>query len=256
VSKNRNEKGIENDENTTLEACSSNDLATLQWLLDDSGQLPANYQPDIPQASCSGCSLQTNNDRRIPTLEISDLLLLRGVWEHPIYLRKPRCGHTSGALHSRPTLRQHLHRLQSAMLHYRRLWAAPEKIVHVLRVLLDNDADMNDGRLGGGALYAALLGSQPREIIERIVQNGREMRLSIIQTTIQKERLEILQTLLRYGRVRNSDQLEQLVQCAKETENEEAITMVHKFAVDWVKRDGQERMKMKPATRRWWQVWR
>lgn len=47
MSRNPNEKGIENDENTTLEACSSNDLATLQRLLDDTGQLPANYQPDI-----------------------------------------------------------------------------------------------------------------------------------------------------------------------------------------------------------------
>jgi hypothetical protein len=96
---------------------------------------------------------------------------------------------------------------------------------------------VNDGWLGGGALYEALFGSQPREIIERIVQNG-EVRLSSISTTIRKERLEVLQTLLRHGRVRNSDHLEQIVQCAKETENEEAITMVQKFAVDQVKRDG------------------
>ena len=142
------------------------------------------------------------------------------------------------------------------MLHYRRLCAATRKDRPRTARLLDNDADMNDGWLGGGALYAALFGSQPREIIGRIVQNRGEVRLSIISTTIQKERLEVLQTLLRYGRVRNSDQLEQLVQCAKETENEEDITMVQKFAVDWVKRDGQERMKIEPATRRWWQVWR
>jgi len=42
-----NGKGIENDENATLEACSSNDLATLQRLLDDNGQQSANYQLDI-----------------------------------------------------------------------------------------------------------------------------------------------------------------------------------------------------------------
>jgi hypothetical protein len=43
-----NEKGIENDENATLEACSSNDLATLQRILDDNnGQQSANYQVDI-----------------------------------------------------------------------------------------------------------------------------------------------------------------------------------------------------------------
>jgi hypothetical protein len=42
-----NENGIENDENATLEACSSNDLATLQRLLDDNGQQPGNYQLDI-----------------------------------------------------------------------------------------------------------------------------------------------------------------------------------------------------------------
>jgi hypothetical protein len=42
-----NEKGIENDENATLEGCSSNDLATLQRILDDNGQQSANYQVDI-----------------------------------------------------------------------------------------------------------------------------------------------------------------------------------------------------------------
>jgi hypothetical protein len=125
-----NEKGIENDENATLEACSSNDLATLQRLLDDNGQQPANYQLDIRKLFAAAvASKQTTVVefllQKYPTY--SYLLLLRGVWDHPIYPRQRRCGHTSGALHSRLTLRKHLRRLRNTMLHHRRLCVATRK---------------------------------------------------------------------------------------------------------------------------------
>ena len=75
----------------------------------------------------------------------------------------------------------------------------------------------------GGPLYAALLGSRSREIIERIVQNVGEVGLSMIPAVIQKGRLDVLQSLLRQVGCRTVIKLEQLVQCAKEMESQEAL---------------------------------
>jgi hypothetical protein len=128
----------------------------------------------------------------------------------------------------------------------------PEHIVAVLHVLLDNNADVNDGLgPGGGALYAALLGAQPPIIIERIVQNGGEVSFRTLSVALQKERLDVLPNLLRESRLRNSKELEDLVQCAKGTGNEEAITMVQNF---WIaQRDRQETKHATGATKRWCQ---
>lgn len=47
----------------------------------------------------------------------------------------------------------------------------PEEIGPVLHVLLDYGADVHDGwGPGGGALYAAVIGGQSLEIVERILE--------------------------------------------------------------------------------------
>jgi hypothetical protein len=102
----------------------------------------------------------------------------------------------------------------------------PDKIVPVIHVLLDNDADVHDGfGPGGGALYAALVGSQPREIIERIVKNGGCISWRVLSTAIGKERLDVFPSLLQ-----------------------------QRYARSWVaKTIRQEREK---SAKKWWQMWK
>jgi hypothetical protein len=107
---------------------------------------------------------------------------------------------------------------------------------------------------GGGALYAALVGSQPREIIERIVKNGGCISWRVLSTAIGKERLDVLPILLRKSQVWKSDQLESFVKTAKDTGNEEVIAVVQRYARSWVaKAIRQEREK---SPKKWWQMWK
>ena len=102
-----------------------------------------------------------------------------------------------------------------------------EKMVPIIHVLLDNGADVHDGfGPGGGALYAALLGSPLREIIERIVENGGYISWRVLSTAIGEERLDVLQSLLRQSQVWKSDELESFVKTEKDTGNEEVIAVV------------------------------
>jgi hypothetical protein len=131
----------------------------------------------------------------------------------------------------------------------------PEHIVAVLHVLLDNNADVNNGLgPGGGALYTALLAAQPPIIIERILQNGGEVSFRTLSVARQKERFDVLPSLLRKSRHRNSKELEDLVQCAKDTGNEEAITMIQNFLI--TQRDRQETNHATGTTKMWWQRWK
>ncbi|OIW26696.1 hypothetical protein CONLIGDRAFT_646846 [Coniochaeta ligniaria NRRL 30616] len=78
---------------------------------------------------------------------------------------------------------------------------APEEIVPVLHVLLDNGADVNDGwGPGGGALFAALLGDQPLEIIAKIVDKGGRISTGCIFSAIQRGRADVVELLLNHKR--------------------------------------------------------
>ncbi|KAE9366508.1 hypothetical protein N431DRAFT_561933 [Stipitochalara longipes BDJ] len=241
-----------------LEACSCGDIAVLQKLLE--GTEPQHHSGPIAVCkllATAVASKQTSTVKflleRYPTYSIyEEFGIIKSILDN-------------GDADTLQVLCAHNPRLASSSMDYgMRCFITdacaqpPERIVPVLHVLLDNNADVNDGwGPGGGALYAALLGSQPQIIIERIVQNGGEISYKTISVALQKERLDVLQSLLRKGRFQNRKELEKLVQCAKETGNEEAITTVQDFAMEWIaKRDRRERKHAKAASTRWWQIWR
>lgn len=135
----------------------------------------------------------------------------------------------------------------------------PDKIGPVIHVLLDYGADLNNGMLGGaGALYAAILGSQSMEIIDRILESKPPYAASVgsfaISEAIKKERVDILQRLLRDSRVREKEgKVEADIEKAKKTENPEMIAEVQRYALELIaKREKEERR----ARKRWWQVCR
>lgn len=128
----------------------------------------------------------------------------------------------------------------------------PDRIVPILHLLIDYGADLNDGwGPGGGALYAALIGSQPGEIIEKMVQKGGDVSPTIIHTAIKKERLDVLPSLLRDRQVQLITSAD-LMEWTKDTENEKVISLVESFIT---KREAEKAKRAKRAER-WWQVWK
>lgn len=78
---------------------------------------------------------------------------------------------------------------------------SPEKIVPVLHVLLDNGADVNDGcGPGGGALFAALLGGQPLEVIAKIGDKGGRISTGCVLAAIRLGRSDAVELLLDHKR--------------------------------------------------------
>jgi hypothetical protein len=126
----------------------------------------------------------------------------------------------------------------------------PEKIVPVLHVLLDNGADVNDGwGPSGGALYAAILGSQPLEIIDKMVQKGAIVSSRVLHLVVENERLDVLEILLQRGRAEKSVKPDELVEWAKNRGNKEVLSVVQNFALD--RAAEMNRLKRKHKAKRW-----
>lgn len=130
----------------------------------------------------------------------------------------------------------------------------PEQIVPVLHVLLDCGADVNDGwGPGGGALYAAILGSQPAEIIDKIFKNGGMISTSVIYAAVKNERLDVLPKLLR-GTSIGSEDLPRLIEIAEDRGNKRLIAMIEDFGLNQASK--MRRPLRHGHTKSWWQVWK
>jgi hypothetical protein len=93
-----------------------------------------------------------------------------------------------------------------------------KKIVPVLHVLIDNGAHLNDGRGPScEALYSAILGSQPLEVVDNMVQKGARVGSRVFHLAIENERLDVLQTLLRSSQLENSVKSDNIFEWAKKT---------------------------------------
>ena len=126
----------------------------------------------------------------------------------------------------------------------------PEKINELLHVLLDAGADVNDGMgPGGGALLAALLGGQGRDVVGKIVKRGAFVGESALAVAVEKERMDILGMLLRSGE--KSFNLERTLQRAQEGGSKKVIEILEEFEG---KEEVIDRDKSKKAgeKRRWW----
>ena len=93
----------------------------------------------------------------------------------------------------------------------------PSKYRTIIACADHNGADMNDGHgPDGGALYAALLGGQPEEIVGEMIKNGGIISSRAVSLAVEKEHVEILGMLLaNFGDV---NKLEELLEQAKRQE--------------------------------------
>ncbi|KAK3938221.1 hypothetical protein QBC46DRAFT_390685 [Diplogelasinospora grovesii] len=137
----------------------------------------------------------------------------------------------------------------------------PEKIVPVLHVLLDNGADLWDGfGPGAGALWAALEGGQPIEIIDKIVNKagGEMISRRNVSLAIQLGRADVVQLLLlkNHKLIRpGALNAEKVLEDAQKTANQKIITMVQTWML---KRKVEEKRTgdAKGSTKkRWWKLW-
>ncbi|KAI1405229.1 hypothetical protein F4819DRAFT_444508 [Hypoxylon fuscum] len=103
----------------------------------------------------------------------------------------------------------------------------PEEIVPVLHVLLDNGADVDDGwGPGGGALYAAIVGGQPLEIVRKILGKSVAVSSRNINTAVGQGRADVVKLLLNQEQIDPGVNVEEVVEGAQKSGNQEIIATV------------------------------
>ncbi|KAI6092236.1 hypothetical protein F4821DRAFT_225184 [Hypoxylon rubiginosum] len=120
----------------------------------------------------------------------------------------------------------------------------PDKIAPVLHVLLDNGADVNDGwGSGGGALYAAILGSQPLDVIGKIVDKGGVVSTRITSLAIGQGRVDIVELLLNHKKIASTAKAEEIAEEAQKSANPEVVAIARAWA-----------QKGKSSNKKWWKL--
>ncbi|KAI0503233.1 hypothetical protein F5B22DRAFT_630190 [Xylaria bambusicola] len=103
----------------------------------------------------------------------------------------------------------------------------PAQAVPILHILLDNNADVNDGcGPGGGALYAAIRGGQPVEIVSRILSKTKTVSGSHGILGIRRGDADIVRELFSSEATNRKLRVEECIEEAKKTEDEEIIKVV------------------------------
>ncbi|KAI1119753.1 hypothetical protein F5Y10DRAFT_273757 [Nemania abortiva] len=130
----------------------------------------------------------------------------------------------------------------------------PAQAVPILHVLLDNDADVDDGwGPGGGALYAAIRGGQPVEVVERILSKTSTVSSRNGLEAIRQGDVDVVRALFLSKTANRKFNVEECVEEAKKTGDEEIIASVQKWAQKKVDKGAAKgNREMKTAWRRIW----
>lgn len=125
------------------------------------------------------------------------------------------------------------------------------KINTLIHVLLDAGADANDGMgPGGGALLAALLGGQGKDVIVKIVRKAAFVGESVLSIAVQKERVDVLGELLR-KRWERID-IERLLLKAREEGNGRVVEILEEFRSRTEERSDEDEFgKIGEQRKRW-----
>ncbi|KAJ2985384.1 hypothetical protein NUW58_g5559 [Xylaria curta] len=122
----------------------------------------------------------------------------------------------------------------------------PPQAVPILHVLLDNGANVHDGwGPGGGALYAAIIGQQPREIVEKILSKMDNVSSRAIVPAIRQGDVDIVGALLEHDHCRSSFDVKECIKEAKKRGDKSIMQLVELWA-----RSRPETEK-KPS-KKWW----
>lgn len=118
-------------------------------------------------------------------------------------------------------------------------------------MLLDAGADVNDGMgPGGGALLAALLGGQGRDVVGKFVKRGAFVGNSVLNTAVRKERADVLRMLLRRGG--SNVDMERALTTAREGGNRRVNEILEEFWCEKEKVIVGVKSEKAVETRRWW----
>ncbi|KAI0859733.1 hypothetical protein F4860DRAFT_481320 [Xylaria cubensis] len=128
----------------------------------------------------------------------------------------------------------------------------PDQAVPILNVLLDNGADVDDGwGPGGGALFAAVIGHQPVEIINKILSKGINVSSRVAVPAIQQSCVDIIRALLSNKNATLKVDVQECIEEAERRGDKEIIMIVKDWAQDRAKivsrRNADERSRKK-----WW----
>ncbi|KAI0549250.1 hypothetical protein F4679DRAFT_595986 [Xylaria curta] len=127
----------------------------------------------------------------------------------------------------------------------------PHQAGPILNVLLDYDADVDDGwGPGGGALFAAVIGHQPVEIINKILSKGINVGSRVVVPAIQQGCVEIIEALLSNVNATLKLDVQKCIKEAEKTGDKDIIMTVKDWAQDREiasRRNADERSR-----KEWW----
>lgn len=120
----------------------------------------------------------------------------------------------------------------------------PTQIVPVLHVLLDYGADVDDGwGPGGGALYTAIIGGQPVEIIDKVLALHSSQHVPVSERQViaamWRGDQDIVAALFSSARVETrTDVAERYITQAEKTGDKAIITLTRGWVDNMAKKDG------------------
>ncbi|KAI0124163.1 hypothetical protein BJ170DRAFT_598485 [Xylariales sp. AK1849] len=266
-----------------LEACSSGDVAALQQLL-SAHEIQPGSKPIITQ--CIDGKWSRKESKSIPgyMMPSTEELLDRAVATNQLAVVEcilqtyPSLEFSEGQGIARTVIRypnplilktlcSHDHNFAHLTMDYgfRTFFTEaceqpPMKIVTVLQVLLDEGVDVDDGwGAGGGTLYAAIVGGQPLEIIDKVLELYSSQQVDVgarhVGTAVQRGDTDILASLFSSGRTNvKAEEVEHCVEAAERTEDKAIISLVREWAEKKAKGEGGNGYLF--LRRRWAKTWR
>ncbi|PVH70901.1 hypothetical protein DL98DRAFT_521360 [Cadophora sp. DSE1049] len=235
------------------EACKDGDLPTLQRLMDEngghlkgSGTAPALLKTAVecqyPQivnyllSTCPDLPLSQRTDIVASLLKTSNVPILNLLLSH-----QPTFASISIDYGVRTFLTD-------------ACFQPSAKIDPLIHVLLDAGADVNDGMgPGGGALVAALLGGQGKDVVVKILKRGGSVGQYVLNVAVKKERVDVLMMLLKRGGERVD--IEKVLQKAREGGNEKVIEISEGFLREKEERIDEDEFGKVGEQRSWWKFW-
>lgn len=134
----------------------------------------------------------------------------------------------------------------------------PVQAVPMLHVLLDNDGDVNDGwGPGGGALYAAIIGGQPVEIVDKILSKTSAVSNRNVIAAIRRGDADVVRALFERKPVSRKFRVDECVEEAKKTGDEEIVVVVETWAREKIEEEVRRKDEGSGGKRRhFWNFWR
>ncbi|KAF9695376.1 hypothetical protein EKO04_006370 [Ascochyta lentis] len=110
----------------------------------------------------------------------------------------------------------------------------PEKIGPLLHFLIEHDAALDVGGFRFHfAVWAALCGNQPLDVIEAMIKKGGPVTSAAMQQAVVCERTDVIDAFMRFNIEGEHDNIQQLQTEAEETGNTDVVKLVHAWTSNW-----------------------